>query len=112
MTLLDILGLFALVALGWFLWDSLKVREIANAAMRAACKAEGLLFLADTVALRSLWPGREDDGRLRLRRVYVFEFSDTGHNRRKGSVVMMGDTVSVVDIGVLLTGERSTRQAL
>jgi hypothetical protein len=110
MTLFDILGLLVLAAGGWFLWDSLRVREIANAAMRAACKAEGLLFLDDTVALRSLWPGRDKDGRLRLRRVYEFEFSDTGHNRRRGSVVMLGDIVSLVDIGVLRTGERSTRQ--
>ena len=105
MTLLDILGLLTLVALGWFLWDSLRVREVANEAMRSTCKAEGLLFLDDTVALHSLRPSRDDDGRLRLRRVYGFEFSDTGHNRRKGSVIMMGNTVSVVDIGVLLTGE-------
>ncbi len=105
MTLLDILGLLALAAGGWFLWDSLRVREVANEAMRSTCKTEGLLFLDDTVALRSLWPARDDEGRLRLRRVYGFEFSDTGHNRRKGSVVMMGDTVFIVDIGVLLTGE-------
>ncbi len=105
MTLLETFGLLALAALGWFLWDSLKVREIANQAMRSTCKAEGLLFLDDTVALQSLRPTRDDDGRLRLRRVYRFEYSDTGHNRRIGSVVMMGYTVSIVDIGVLLTGE-------
>ena len=105
MTLVDIIGLLALVALGWFLWDSLRVREIANQAMRSTCKAEGLLFLDDTVTLRSLRPCRDDAGRLRLRRVYRFEYSDTGHNRRNGSVVMMGDTVFIVDIGVLLTGE-------
>ncbi len=105
MTLLETFGLLALAALGWFLWDSLKAREIANQAMRSTCKAEGLLFLDDTVALQSLRPSRDDDGRLRLRRVYRFEYSDTGHNRRSGSVVMMGYTVSIVDIGVLLTGK-------
>ena len=105
MTLLDIVGLVALAALGWFLWDGLRVREIANQAMRSTCKAEGLLFLDDTVALQSLWPSRDDAGRLRLRRVYRFEYSDTGHNRRNGNVAMMGDTVSIVDIGVLLTGQ-------
>ena len=105
MTLLDILGLLALVALGWVLWDSLRVREIANQAMRSTCKAEGLLFLDDTVTLESLRPSRDDAGRLRLCRVYRFEYSDTGHNRRNGSVVMMGDAVSIVDIGVLLTGQ-------
>jgi hypothetical protein len=52
MTLPDLLGLLALVSAGWFVWDSLKVRETANAAMRAACRNEGLLFLDDTVALQ------------------------------------------------------------
>jgi hypothetical protein len=104
-TLLDIFGLLALVAFGAFVWDSLRAREIANQAMRSTCKAEGLLFLDDTVALQSLRPGRDDTGHLRLRRVFRFEYSDTGRNRRHGSVVMMGDTVAIVDIGVLLTSE-------
>jgi len=104
-TLLDILGLLPLVAGGWFLWDSLKVREVANAAMRAACKDEGLMFLDDTVALGSIRLTRDDHGRRRLRRVYGFEYSDTGRNRRKGSVVLVGENVSVVNIGLGVTGE-------
>jgi len=28
----------------------------------------------------------------------VFEYSDTGHNRRKGRVSLTGDTVSAVEI--------------
>jgi hypothetical protein len=105
MSLPDIVLLLVLAAAALFVWDSLRVREIANGAMRSTCKAEGLLFLDDTVALQSMRPSRDDSGHLRLRRVYVFEFSDTGHNRRKGSVVMMGDAVFIMDIGALLTGE-------
>jgi hypothetical protein len=104
MSLAEILGLFALAASGWFVWDTLKAREAANAAMRAACAAEGLLFLDDTVGLESVWPVRNADGRVAVRRVYGFEYSDTGHNRRKGSVTMMGATVSVVSIGVSAAG--------
>ena len=83
----------------WFLWDSLRVREAANAAMRGACKMEGLLFLDDTVALMSIRPVRNDDGRVQLRRVYGFEYSDTGHTRQKGSIVMVGTRVDALDIG-------------
>jgi hypothetical protein len=100
MTLPDLLGLLALASAGWFVWDSLKVRETANAAMRAACRNEGLLFLDDTVALQSIWPLRDDDGRLRLRRIYAFEYSDTGHNRRRGSITLVGDKVSMVNVGI------------
>ena len=48
-------------AAAWFLWDSLKAREAANAAIRPACRAEGLLFLDDTVALQAIRPARGED---------------------------------------------------
>lgn len=77
----------------WFWLDSLKAREIAVAAARSACGEEGAQLLDDTVAARSLRPARDDAGRLRLRRVYGFEFSDTGDNRRQGSVAMLGHEI-------------------
>jgi len=43
---------------------------------------------------------RNDEGRLKLRRVYGFEYSDTGHNRRKGSITMLGDAVLALYIGL------------
>jgi len=100
MELSQVLAVVIAAAVAWFVWDGLKVREAANDALRAACTAEGLQFLDDTVALSSIWPARDDDGRVRLRRVYAFEYSDTGHNRRKGSVTLIGDAVLVLDIGV------------
>jgi hypothetical protein len=105
MSLLEILGLVALAWGGWFLWDNLRIREIANTAMREACRAEGLLFLDDTVGLESIRPVRDGTGRIRLRRVYGFEFSDTGPNRRKGSATLVGDALSVVNIGLDAQGE-------
>jgi hypothetical protein len=95
----ELLGFILLAAGGWFLWDSLKVREAANDAMRAACREQGLFFLDDTVALRSVWPARNDDGRLVLRRIYDFEYSDTGHNRRQGNITMVADDVASLHIG-------------
>src|SRR5947208_5230117 len=95
----EILGFVLLVVGAWFLWDSLKVRETANAAMRAACKQEGLFFLDDTVALQSVWPTRDVDGHVVLRRIYDFEYSDTGHNRRKGNITMIANDVAELYIG-------------
>ena len=100
----EILGLLVLLSGGWFLWDSLKAREAANVAMRDACTAEGLLFLDDTVAMESVWPVRNDDGHVRLRRVYGFEYSDTGHNRRRGSITLVADAVVALDVGLRLVG--------
>jgi hypothetical protein len=83
---------------GWFWWDSLQAREAANAAIRPACKARGLLFLDDTVALAGLRPARSEEGRMQLRRVYRFEFSDTGDNRRGGSVTLQGSRIVALDL--------------
>ncbi|MDH4325620.1 MAG: DUF3301 domain-containing protein [Betaproteobacteria bacterium] len=80
-----------LVLAGAYLWvDSLRAREHAVAAGRAACVRYGVQLLDETVAFARLRLARDDEGRLRLRRTYTFEFSDTGDNRRHGAIVMLG----------------------
>jgi hypothetical protein len=77
-----------------FLWiDSLRARERAVDAGRAACRRYDLQFLDDTVAFTRLRLARDDEGRLRIARTYTFEFSDTGNNRRHGAIVMLGARV-------------------
>lgn len=89
----ELIGLAAIAAIAWLIWDSLRAREAAVAESRRACAAEGFLFLDDTVAIESLRPVRDSDGQLRLRRVYGFEYSDTGNNREKGTVILIGGAV-------------------
>jgi len=98
MSLPEIAALLALLLGGWLLWDTLKARETANAAMRAACAERGFLFLDDTVSLRSVRPARDDEGHVRLRRAYRFQYSDTGHNRRDGSITLLGDAVVALNV--------------
>lgn len=98
MELLELLVL-GLMAAGIWLWlDSLKTREIGVLAAQQACAEEGLQLLDDTVVIRSLRPARDDDGQLRLRRVYAFEYSDTGDNRRPGSVTLLGQRVEYLHL--------------
>jgi hypothetical protein len=98
MPTLEIIGLLLLAAAVWLWLDSLKTREIGIRAGRAACAAEDLLFLDDTVAIESIRPVRDEDGRIKLRRVYNFEYSDTGDNRRKGNVMLLGHQVVMFHI--------------
>jgi hypothetical protein len=98
MELLELLVLALLGAAVWLWLDSLKAREIGVKAAEAACADEGLQFLDDTVAIRSLRLMRDDDGRLRLRRVYGFEYSDTGDNRRPGTVTLLGQRVELLHV--------------
>jgi hypothetical protein len=103
MTALEIAGILALAALAWLWFDSLKAREAAIDAARAACAAEGLLLLDATVAISGLKLARDDDGRLKVQRAYEFEFSDTGDNRLKGSVVLLGHRVVLLNVGLRIT---------
>ncbi|HTQ77416.1 MAG TPA: DUF3301 domain-containing protein [Burkholderiales bacterium] len=89
----DLGALLAMAATAVFWLDSLRARERAVTAGRAACARNGLQFLDETVAFARLRLGRDEAGRLRLERVYVFEFSDTGNNRRDGSIVVLGAQV-------------------
>src|SRR5947207_10807439 len=80
-----------LILMGIFLWvDSLKARERALQAGRAACQRYDLQFLDDTVAFARMRLARDEEGQLKIARTYTFEFSDTGNNRRHGAIVMLG----------------------
>ena len=104
----EILGLAALAALAWLWYDSIQVRGIGIGAAKTACAAEGLQLLDDTVAIASLRLARDDDGRVLLRRVYGFDYSDTGNNRRNGSVVLLGQRVLIVNVGLRLVASTPT----
>ncbi len=98
----DLLPLALLALFVWYWMDSLKTREIALDAARKACARVGHQFLDETVATERTRPTRNEHGQICLRRVYRFEYSDTGDNRHRGAVVMLGQTVDVVQIAGML----------
>jgi hypothetical protein len=85
--------------LSWLWFDSLTASEIAVRAARAACAADGLMLLDDTVAIASLKPVRNDAGRIEMQRAYDFEYSDTGNNRLNGGIVLRGHRVVMLNVG-------------
>jgi hypothetical protein len=70
--------------------DALRAREAALDAGRKACQRYGLQLLDDTVAFVRLRLARDEDGRLGLQRLYTFEFSENGSNRRSGAIRVHG----------------------
>ena len=93
--------ILVMVAIGlavWFWVDTLNAREAGMAAVREACRAASLQLLDDTVATASVRLGRNDRGHVVIRRVYQFEYSDTGDNRRNGSVTLLGSRVVMMSI--------------
>lgn len=94
----ETLALAGIAAAGWFWYDSMRARERAVHAGRAACDREGLQFLDETVLCTRTRPTRDADGRVTLRRVYAFEFSDDGRCRRGGSIVMVGARLESLEL--------------
>lgn len=86
----ELAALAALCAAIAFWFDMLRAREAALGACRAACMRYELLLLDDTVACTRLRLARDAEGRLHIARTYGFEFSDTGNNRRQGTICLLG----------------------
>ena len=97
MSHLLIVGL--LLLLGWFWLDSLRAREIAIGLCQAACRQRDLQWLDQTVALRRLGLTWRAEG-VRLRRVYRFDFSEEGMERRQGYIVMRGLNLEELSFGL------------
>ncbi|BCU05572.1 DUF3301 domain-containing protein [Allochromatium tepidum] len=88
-----------LLLLGWFWLDSLRAREIAIGLCQAACRQRDLQWLDQTVALRRLGLTWRSEG-VRLRRVYRFDFSEEGMERRRGYIVMRGLNLEELSFGL------------
>lgn len=108
MTTLEIGIPLALAGLSWFWLDSFKAREAGLTAVRAACREEGLQLLDETIALASLKPQRNEEGRMVWARVYEFEFTQTGDTRRKGRVHLLGNRVTLLNMGLRLVVSNRT----
>src|SRR6266568_2535342 len=74
----EMFALLAAVFGAWFVFDALRARENAVRIAREACKEHGLQLLDDTVHGARLSIARDVEGLARLRRTFVFEFSEDG----------------------------------
>lgn len=95
----SLLGLLlVLVGAAWAWHASLGARERANDAALETCQRTGAQLLDGTVAFRGFRPARGADGRLRLRRTYVFDYSQDGVTRRQGFVILLGDSLESIGL--------------
>lgn len=92
----DALVLAIAVGIVVWLWQwSIASREHVLAISGRTCRDLGFQQLDETVALRRMTPVR-DEGRLKLRRVYGFEFSIDGADRHLGEVALLGSEIEWV----------------
>lgn len=85
---LSILGLTV-----WLWHDNLRARELAFRECQRACQSMGAQLLDQSVSLRRVGFKRGQDGWLRLKRGYAFEFSLNGANRYPGIAVLSREKV-------------------
>ena len=83
------LVLLAMAIAGWFWFDSMKIRELANDVARHSCRKADVQFLDGTVAFANLKPVTTSRG-IGLRRVFVFDYSEDGENRKQGFLIFIG----------------------
>ena len=94
-----LLSVAALAAAVAFWYSSLAARELANRVAQEACAGAHVQMLDGTVAIHRLRIVRGADAPLAWRRTYVFDYTEDGFSRRRGFVVLTGDTVDSVGLG-------------
>lgn len=92
LTLLFLIGFGA-----WYWWRGLAIKEMALRTARSACERADVDLLDQSVCLSGLGLKRDEQGRLRLRRTFSFDFTATGEGRYKGQVVLLGQRTESVE---------------
>jgi hypothetical protein len=86
------------IAIIWYWLDGVRAKELARHAGRNACAQDHVSFLDDTVVQQKVSLRRNRSGHVVIRRCYDFEFTSDGSCRYKGSIDMLGKTVSHVSL--------------
>ncbi len=97
--MLDDLILIALllgVYLYWF--NGQRIKEIAFQAVRAHCLSQDVQMLDEYVALNRIRLRRDQSGKIRLQRTFLFEFSSTGNERYNGVCIMLGQRAESIQM--------------
>ena len=87
-----ILFILVLVCLIWFVFDSMRAREIATELARTYCDNRGVQFLDGSAALRSIRLVRRATA-LPVQRRFQFEYTEAGESRNRGTIIVTGSTV-------------------
>ncbi len=96
--MLNLFFICMLLLIGYYWSISMKAREVAFKAAVAHCHKMDVMLLDDYVALNGQWLKRDGQGKVKVWRSFLFEFSSTGDERYHGKVVMLGGMVLSVQL--------------
>lgn len=94
----SLLFILLLAGLAWFWFDSIRAKEMATKTAAHACQGINAQLLDQTVALKSIRPLRNKQGRLQLERRFNFEFSLDRQERSSGRVILLGQKISGIQL--------------
>ena len=91
--------LLIIVLLVWLWQTSQRCRDIAIQTARQTCEQQGVQILDGTASLQSMRPYYTRAGGPGLKRIYTFDYSDDGFERRSGCIIMHNSQISSVLVG-------------
>jgi hypothetical protein len=95
--MLDDLILIALLLGAYLYWfNGQRVKEVALKAVTENCQKLEVQMLDEYVALSDIRIKRDQAGKMRLQRTFLFEFSSTGNERYNGICIMLGRQVESI----------------
>ena len=94
-----LLATLLLTVLAAFWHSSLAARELANRVAMETCASAQVQMLDGTVSIHRLKLVRHAATPLVWRRTYVFDYTEDGFSRRRGFIVVTGNSVDTVGLG-------------
>ena len=94
----ELVAFIFLLGLIWLWLENQGIRDQVMAIAKDFCAKENVQFLDDAMAPVKLSFKRNERGHLAIVRTYHFEFSDTGNNRLKGTIIMLGKKLETMHL--------------
>lgn len=96
--MIDFILILIVLAIGLYWSDGMKTREFAFHTVERYCHKNEVVLLDGYVALNGQWLKRDDQGKLKIWRSYLFEFSSTGEERYQGKITLLGLRVTEITL--------------
>lgn len=93
LTLATLFWLFVAGFAIWYWWRAKAIKDFVLQAAHRYCKSMDVMLLDDAVYLRGLWFKRDQNGKLRVWRRFLFDFTTTGEERYTGRIIMLGQSI-------------------
>lgn len=94
-----VLGIIVLGLLAYYWSFTQKLKSIAVLGAKKRCKEAGVQFLDHTVVFNHHILFKNSEGKRRLQREYLFDFSSTGEQRYQGKIILQSHHIIAVELG-------------